>query len=186
MWKDSKYKTLIVLNIVLGCIAITALTLSLYLYNSKPNFAYVNNSKLLEDYNGVKEAGLLYEERVKIWKTNLDTLESEINQEIMAYKNAFSGMSTKEKQLTEKLIKRKQLDYTNYKNALEKNAKDVDAQLTTEVLNQIDAYLLEYGKKHKYDYVFGVTDNGNILFAKDANDITEKVLNGLNNNYKGE
>ena len=68
---------------------------------------------------------------------------------------------------------------------LEMISSEKDSEMTKSILNQIDSYILEYGKKNNYKYLFGVTDNGNILYADEADDITDIILEELNNKYEG-
>jgi outer membrane protein len=42
----------------------------------------------------------------------------------------------------------------------------------------------EYGKENGYDLILGTTTSGNILYGTEKKDITEQVLNALNNAYE--
>jgi outer membrane protein len=68
---------------------------------------------------------------------------------------------------------------------LEQKAKEEEAKYNKAILDQVNKYVLEYGKANHYDYIFGVTEDGNILFAKEGEDITAQVLIFLNAKYEG-
>lgn len=54
------------------------------------------------------------------------------------------------------------------------------------VLNQINDFIKKYSEEHNYTLVFGTTDDGNLLFGNKSVDITEDVLDELNNEYSGK
>lgn len=185
MSKD-KIKLLVISNIFTAIIAIAALMLAVFLYTQRTAIAYIDNTRVLTEYNGVKEGKKMYDDRVGQWQMNVDTLEVEIDADITSYKENFSKMTGKEKKITEELIKRKQNNYFSYKKAMEEKATEEDQKISEAVLNQINGYLLEHGKKNDYDLILGVTDMGNLLYAKEGLDITDKIIKELNSQYKGE
>ena len=52
------------------------------------------------------------------------------------------------------------------------------------VLNQVNSFVQDYGRKKGYDVIFGTTLSGNILYGKEVIDITNEVVEGLNQTYK--
>ena len=56
--------------------------------------------------------------------------------------------------------------------------------IRTQLIDDVKAYIKEYGKKEGYDYVYGTGDAATVLYAKDSYDITETVLKQLNDNFK--
>jgi len=64
----------------------------------------------------------------------------------------------------------------------EKEKKD-ETEMTQSVLNQVNSFVEQYGKEKGYDIVFGTTNSGNLLYAKESMDITKEVLEALNANY---
>lgn len=176
----------IVFSSAISVIAVSALVLSAFLYYTQPRIAYVHNSRLLSEYNGVKEGKRMYEEKAASLKSNLDTLEKEINDRIRNYQSEYNSLSVKESELAQDIIKRKQQDYFTYKAAVEEQVKEEDAKISEAVMNQIDSYIIEFARKNGYDYVFGVSSGGNLFFAEEGSDVTDAVLEGLNKKYKGE
>jgi len=148
--------------------------------------AFVYNNRILAEYNGVKEGQQLYREKEKTLTATLDTLENEINSLLKNYQNESRQLSDKENMLTESMIKRRQADYFNYKKAIEDKIKEEDTKLTAAVMHQIDSYIAEFGKKNGYTYILGASNEGSLFFANDKEDITDIILEGLNNTYAGK
>lgn len=164
---------------------IAALSFAIYNFSNAPKVAYVYNSRILNEFDGMKEGKRMYADKVKVWNGNVEELQKEVQNLLSQYEQNYKQLSKKEREETQALIEKKRGEYLNYKKVIDEKAKNEDVQMTTAILNQINSYILEYGKQQGYDYIFGVTDGGNLLYAKDADDITDKVLEALNNNYAG-
>lgn len=176
MWSVS------ILALILGIVSISV---SVVLLTRKPAIAYVNNQRILAGYDGLKQSKAMYDKKMENWQANLDTLSKEFKAEIASYQTEAKKMTSKEKSLKEELLRKKEQDLVNYKSALEQKAREEEAEMTSGVINQVNSFITQYGKDKGYDYILGVTDNGNILFAKEGDDITEEVLAYLNDKYKG-
>ena len=94
-------------------------------------------------------------------------------------------MSKKEKELSEGLIRAKQQQLVTYQKSIQEKAAQEDAKMTQDVINDVNAYLEEYGKNRSYKIIFAATNMGNILYANDGVNITEEAVEGLNKRYTG-
>jgi len=174
-------------NFILSLISIVSvIALSVYVFSIPQKFVYVNTAKLINDYKGMQVARTLYQKKAALWKANIDTLTNEVQQKIMSYEKESSKLSTKERQLTQELIHTKQKLLMDYQQAMNTQAQQEDAKMTGEVLQQINAYLKKYGEDKGYKIVMAATEYGNIAYADEGLDITEAVLEGLNNEYSGK
>lgn len=179
-------KTVLSVSLFAVFLAIGSIAFSIYNYQGKPSIAYVNNERILAGYKGLVETKAMYDKKMGNWQANLDTLSKEFKSDISVYQQQSGKMTSKERALKEEILRRKEQDLVNYKSALEQKAREEEAEMTAGVINQINSFIVEYGKGKGYDYIFGVTDTGNILFAKEGDDITEDVLAYLNDKYKGK
>ena len=173
---------LLVLNLL---ITLAAFTYLFFARNSE-KMAYVDSNTLLSKYQGMIEARGQYQKLAQEWQSRIDTLALEIQEELKRHEKELSKMTRKEKDLSEKLIKNKQQQLINYQQSIQEKAASEDAKMTQNVVNEVNTYLEEYGKKHTYQIIFAATNVGNILYAHEAIDITEEVLEGLNRRYNGE
>lgn len=167
-------------------LGLLSLAFAAYLYATKPKLAFVYNDKLLSEYKGIKEGQKIYEDKVMAMTANLDTLEKEINRDIKEYQDNFKTLSDKEKKLRESYIQKRQNDYFNYKNVIQQKITEEDKKMSEAVMKQINTYIIEFGKSNGYDYVFGVSNEGSLFYAREADDVTGKVLDGLNKKYDGK
>ena len=61
----------------------------------------------------------------------------------------------------------------------------VAQQYTEQVWKQVNQYMDDYGKEKHYDFIFGASGQGNIMYAKEQADITTEVLDYINQRYSG-
>jgi outer membrane protein len=148
--------------------------------------AYVDSTKLFNNYKGAEQAKREFEKRSKIWQANVDTLTADVQAAMRKYEREASGLSAKEQQMTRQLIgvKRKQL--LDYQNAVQQNAQQETSKLSQTVIAQLNTFLGRYGKSHHYKMILIANQTGTIAYAREGMDITDKVLEEINKEYRNE
>jgi len=152
----------------------------------KEKTVYVNIGRLMEEYEGMKDARQEYEKLSNQWQANLDTLISDWQEELKAYEKEHSGMTKKEKELKEELLLNKQQQINQYQEAIKLKAREEEQKLTQNAVNRINDFMEEFGKKNGYSIILGADGSGNLLYADKKIDITDLVLEGLQEEYKRE
>jgi outer membrane protein len=177
-------KILLSVNTVFSLLIITFLAANYFTAEEK--LAYVDSGKLLENYQGMKNAKEAYSKNLTVWQANIDTLSIEVQESLKKFEKERASMTEKELALSKELLRSKQQKLVDYQKAIQEKARQEDARLTQDVVVTINAYLKKYGEENKYNIIFGATELGNIVYADNAIDITEKVLTGLNAQYTGK
>lgn len=179
--KRSKY-------IMVGIVAILIIQISSiswsYLVPST-EVVYVNNDRLINGYQGMIDARATFEEKHQVWKANIDTLTLKVTQAIHEFEKNSAQMSKTEQQLSKELIQTRQQQLQQYQQAIQQQAEQADTEMTNRVLTQVNTFLSEYGDSHDYQVIMGANNSGNILYAQEGLDITDRVLEELNRNYSG-
>jgi outer membrane protein len=157
-----------------------------YLHFQRPSIVYVDSNQLINNYKGMLDARKVFQQKALAWKANVDTLTNEVQQLIAKYEKERSRLSSKERQLTEELVRMKQRQLIDYQQAMNTQAEQEDGKMTTEVISQINAYIKKYGEQEGYTIVMAATQYGNIAYADEGLDITKEVLDGLNKEYSGQ
>jgi outer membrane protein len=140
---------------------------SLFSCNST-RICYVNPSKLLQGYHGATAQHELFQTKAQSWQQRVDSLSAELQ-------------ALSQAPAATRAIKEQQL--LRYRTAIQQQAQQENQRLTKAVLEEINAYLKQYGKEKGYTFILGATEGGNIVYAADGTDITEDVLQGLNAQY---
>lgn len=169
---------------ILNLLAIIILSITVFTNNEK--VVYVDSSKLLNNYKGMQAARASYQQKANAWKANIDTLASEVQQQIFIYEKESPKMTAKERQLSQELIRNKQKQFADYQQAMNTQAQQEDAKMTSDVVTQINAYLKKYGESKGYKVILAATEYGNLAYADEGLDITDAVLEGLNRDYSGK
>jgi outer membrane protein len=173
-------KTQLILNIVLIA---GLLGLGGYQLIKKDKTVYVDVGMLMQEYKGMKAAQAEFQEKSAQWQANADTLVAGFQEELKAYEKERSQMTKREKELKEELLRNKQMQINQYQEAIQMKARDEEQALTQNVINTVNDYIREYGKQKGYKYILGATGQGNIVYARESQDITKKIIEGLNKEW---
>ncbi|HBH47666.1 MAG TPA: hypothetical protein DDX98_03460 [Bacteroidales bacterium] len=170
----------VIINIVLlaGLLGIGG-----YQLIKKDKTVYVDVGLLMQEYKGMKAARGEYEQKVAQWQANADTLIEKFQNEIKAYEKERSKMTQREKELKEELLRNKQMQINQYQEAIQMKAREEEQLLTQNITNVVNDYVSEFGKSKGYKFILGATGQGNILYASESNNITQEIINGLNNEW---
>ena len=168
-------------RVVISAVAILSLALSGYMFFSSnaTTFVYVNNNRVLTEYEGFKDAKIKATNRAEKWKAEVDSMKLDYSR----YTRSLDGK--KLNQAEENLIELKYKRIVTFEQEAIKKIQAIEEELTQEVVGQIDSRMKEFGEAHDYEMIFGVTDSGNLLYAKEGKDITTELLNYLNAKYRG-
>jgi outer membrane protein len=152
-------------------------------FYDKEKVVFIDSTKVINNYHGMAEARKEYQSKVAVWKANLDTLSFEIQQDIRTFEKESPKLTTREKDLTQQLIQTKKQQLEDYRKAISEKAGHEDAVATKKVIDEINAYIKKYGEDNNYTIVLAATEYGNIAYAKEYLDITQAVIEGLNQQY---
>ena len=159
---------------------VTAAVLSGYhLLVTPTRTAYVKSNLLFDEFKLKKQLELELKNVQDKRQAVLDSLALELRLLSTSIRNSGAG---KEKIETFKI---KQETYM----IKDKSFKEDNAALTRkyddQIWTQINQYVKEYGEKNGYRYIFGANGDGSLMFAGDGEDITDKVIQFINNRYEG-
>lgn len=178
-----KMKKQVLVNVVLIAAVVG---LGAYQLLKKEKTVYVDIGKLMQEYQGMKDARVEYEKKAAQWQANVDTLISQWQTELKNYEKEHAGMTKKERELKEELLRNKQQQINQYQDAVKQKAKDEDQAMTQNVVNTVNDYMKDYGEKHGYTFILGANGSGNIVYADASRDITPEIIEGLNKQYEKE
>lgn len=159
---------------------IASLSTFLILHVNKEQTAYVNINEIYNEFKLKKELEQKYES-VKLQRQNLlDSIKLNLEMEARILNGKTNLPEEEITQFQQKreryLIKEKQFEEDNL---------NLNNQYTEQILNQINQYIEDYGKKSGYDFIFGASGTGSIMYASKHKDITNEVIVFVNESYKG-
>ena len=167
-------------------IAVVLSVFSTYKTYQSSDQVYVDVNKLLEGYKRTEIVRSEFEKKAKVLQSNVDSLIAGWQTELKDYEKERSKMTKKELALKQELLNNRQQQISNYQQAVQKQIKEEDQKATQTVINDINDYVKEYGKNKGYKIIFGASGSGNIMYADEKTDLTEKILEGLNKEFEGK
>ncbi|MCB4797226.1 OmpH family outer membrane protein [Neotamlana laminarinivorans] len=174
------------LALPLAIIALVLSLISIFYFKTASQLVYVDVNKLVEGYKRTKIVRAEFEEKAKTLNANVDSLMSDWQKELKLYEKERAKMSKKELELKQQLLGNKQQQINNYQQAIQKQIQEEDKKSTQTVINDINDFIKEYGKKNNHEIIFGASGGGNIMYASDATNLTEDVLKGLNSEFEAK
>lgn len=156
---------------VMGCLTISGFILTnLIFWKYKDKTAYVNNVIVFSDFKGTIELKAKMERAALTRKNELDSLFLDLRlmeQEIASGTGGKTdaGEYLRKREFADKLARE-----------FRERAESEETEYTEQVWTQINSYLLEYGKREGYDYIYGAAGNGSMMYGNE-----DKKYNGGSN-----
>lgn len=141
-----------------------------------PRLAYVQTGKLMSGFSESarqEKKIIAEEERLRNEQKVLqDSLQAIVNRMSTQYNNS----SPAQKKSLQDLLSSQNQQLNNFQQAGRRKVEQMRQEMLRGVGQKIDVYIAEYGKKHKYDIIFGTAAGGSILYGGDGRyDVTEEV-----------
>lgn len=150
-----------------------------------PKIGYVKSAELVEKYQGMKDAKASYKQKLESWQSNIDTLENDYKRARINYESKKPSLKPAERAERELTLQKQENSIRNYLGALEEKAKEEDLKMTQAVITQINQYIETYGKENGYTIILGTNTSGSLLYGADHIDLTQELIQKLNENYTG-
>ena len=175
------------LIIVVGLIALSNLVINLVQISPDQNkkIGYVKSADLIYQYAGTKEIQNVYNQKMQVWQAQLDTLKGDYNRLLENYNRNLKSLNEDQGKKIQQELKYKHENVLQQQKNMDLMAQEQEEKMMTGVLNQINDFVSVYGKENGYSIILGTTTQGNILFGEDAIDLTDEILQELNNQYRG-
>ena len=172
-------------QLILNIIVIAAILALGYLhFNQKQDkIAYIEINKMMANYQGMKDAKIEFDHKKAVWMTKVDTLQAELQQGIQEYEKNRVTMSASQRKEAEMNLQKKQQELSSYNQVIQETIAKEQQEVTNRALAPADKIIKEYGKKHKLKIILGAMQPGYILYAEDAIDITQEIVEELNKQY---
>lgn len=165
-----------VLLSVIGLLILYAAVISTLNFMNTPKVGYIDSSVLMEKYPPAIKAREDFEQKSTAWKENTKTLENEINQLNQELVEKSSQWAKDQITKRQEEIKKKQIEYQRYGNAITKKAQDLEKELFEPVYTELNNKINDFGKDEGYQIIFGTLSGGNILYGNNSTDLTQDFL----------
>ena len=146
--------------------------------------AYVDTSKLLEEYTEAKDIEAKY-------KAKSEEMGKELEGEVARFKsdaanfqkNAQAKGQAWAQQNGAALQQREQKLQYAQQAMLQQLQQESGVEMDT-LVKKVKKFIKEYGKEKGYAYIYGTGEAATVLYAEDKYDITKEIVKLLNDKYK--
>jgi outer membrane protein len=166
-------------NLCIAILTVIVIALGVIIFTKADKVAYIDTGKLLEQSKEMQVLKKQLEKEQALVKGNIDTLTIEFQQALKDYEKAQVKMSSKEKQLSQELLRNKQQQLMQYQQAVQQKTQEEEQKKAKEVLASINSKIKEYGDKKGYKLILA-TSGGNIAYGDKSADITEEIVKLIN------
>lgn len=147
--------------------------------------AYIDSSKLMRDYEEVKEIDSKYKIKSEEQGKSLEGEITKFQKEVQSFQeNArLKGQAWAEQKGAELQRKEQELQYKQQ--SLVQSLQMESGQEMDSVIKKVKQHISDYAKKNNLDFVFNTEEASTVIYGKEQYDITDKILSELNSKYKG-
>ena len=146
--------------------------------------AYVESGKMLDGYQGMKDARKAFEVKARGWEKQNQQLLATFKAAVEGYQKQAPTLSAEQRAATEQKLQEQQQQVAQQQQQLQAQAQQEEGKLTQSVLESVNKKVEAYGKAHGYKLILIAAPSGTIAYGEKNLDITAPVLAYLNANYR--
>ena len=145
---------------------------------------YVESAKLLDGYQGMKDARRSFEGKAKGWERQNQALVSSFRNAVEQYQKTAAGLTPEQRAAAEQQLQQKQQQGAAEQQKIQAQAQEAEGKLTQTVLESVNKKVEAYGKAHGYKMILIAAPSGTIAYGEKGLDVTTPVLAYLNSEYR--
>jgi len=152
--------------------------------SAEGKIAYVESSKMLDGYQGMKDARKAFEGKARGWERQNQSMLTGFKAAVEAYQKQAPTLSAEQRAATEQKLQEQQQQVGQKQQQLQAQAQEEEAKLTQKVLESVNKKVEAYGKAKGYKLILIAAPSGTIAYGQKDLDITTPVLAYLNAEYR--
>ncbi|MGI4761679.1 MAG: OmpH family outer membrane protein [Janthinobacterium lividum] len=145
---------------------------------------YVESAKLLDGYQGMKDARRSFEVKAKGWERQNQALVSSFRTAVEQYQKTAASLTPEQRAAAEQQLQQKQQQGAAEQQKIQQQAQEAEGKLTQTVLTSVNKKVEAYGKTHGYKMILIAAPSGTIAYGEKGLDVTTPVLAYLNSEYR--
>ena len=147
---------------------------------------FVDNSKLINEYQEKKDAEAKLQGKIDLFQKRTDSLRQAFQLEINDAEIRARRMNDRQKQELSKELQDKD-GLLAQRIQFEQNQINLESQaMNDSLIAKVKDFVKDYANKNGYSYILGSNEGGSVLYGKNENDLTQIILDLMNDAYKKE
>lgn len=148
--------------------------------------AFINADSLLNNYDLFKELKAQLEEKGKKLEAELKNRGEGLQREINDFQKNVRNLTINQAKALEEDLVKKQQNYRVYQENLSRELLSDEAKMNQDLNDRVYQYLEKYGEEKGLKLVVKYNRGSDIVYADSTMDITQVIIDGLNDEYKKE
>ncbi len=165
---------------------LAALVLMIVSCQEQQKIGYVDNVKIMEDYQEKKDFDARFKIKDEALTKKRDSISQAYQFEAQAFQIKAQKMSQAKAQKEYGEIQQRAQQMGQLLQQEEQVLRSAAQVELDSMVNLVKREIKAYGKANNYAYVLGGGDGGSVLYGVDSNDLTEDIVKILNDKYKKE
>lgn len=167
-------------------LSIAIVVLSVASCQQTQKIGFVDNSVLINDYQEKKDIEARLKTKIAAYEKRRDSLSQAFQLEIKDAELKARSMSQANLQKLQQEFQQKdqlisqQLQFEQQQIAQESQSKN------DSLIKKVREFVKEYGKTNGYNFILGSNEAGSVMYGTETADLTQTILDALNEAYKNK
>lgn len=146
--------------------------------------AYVDTSKLLEEYTEAKDIEAKYKAKGDEMGKELEAEVARFKAEATSFQKNAQAKGQAWAQENGARLQKQEQELSYAQQALVQQLREESGIEMDTLVKKVKKFIKDYGKAKGYTYIYGTGEAATILYAEDKLDITAEIVKLLNDKYK--
>ena len=151
---------------------------------SIPKIAYVNSDTLLNQYDFFQSKRAELEKKAETLQKDYDNRAQALQNEIANFQQTAGSMTINQAKAAEEELRKKQQNLLQYQQNLSQELMTEEGKVNDELYAKVSDYLKEMGREQDFKLVLTYTKSSGVLYRDDSLNITQALVQGLNEAYQ--
>ena len=148
--------------------------------------AYVDTSKVLEEYTESKDIESKYKSKSEEMGKELEAEVAKFKLEASSFQKNAQANGQAWTQENGSRLQKKEQELSYAQQAMVQQIRDESGVEMDTLVKKVKKFIKDYGKEKGYSYIYGTGEAATVLYAEDKYDITKEIIKLLNDKYKSE
>ncbi|WP_178991335.1 OmpH family outer membrane protein [Winogradskyella schleiferi] len=148
--------------------------------------AFIDNGKVINDYQMKIDIEDKFKTQNENFSKQRDSIAKTYQMEMQSIQQRLATMSPQKQQEESQAFSQK---WQPVQQQMQMQQQQMEQMFTTEmdsVISKMNKFVEDYGKKNGYTFILGKNQAGSVVYGNEANDITEGVIEAINESYSGK
>jgi len=150
---------------------------------NQTKIAYINVEDLMKDYDGTKALEETLKEKQEAMSKELDSISAPFQTKVQEYYQNAQNMSASKRAQTEQELQQEQQVLQGRQQQAGQALQQENQLLSEAITKKVDSFVSVYSKANGLNLVLGTSGNGTVMYGDDNLNVTNAILELLNEDF---